>query len=112
MKTYVRPKGTTIKDCYISSTLDLVGVCAQMSENLYEHSHLKYRACEVSNVLAGSSEHISLTQKEISNCAVEQLTSLCAGPPGPQPTHGDWLTDGRTDERPDILTESRGAMGT
>lgn len=35
-------EGTTIKDSHISSILDLVGVCAQMFENLYKQSRLKY----------------------------------------------------------------------
>lgn len=34
-------KGTTIKDSYISFTLDLVGVCAQMFKNLYKQFFLK-----------------------------------------------------------------------
>ena len=68
----------------------------QMFQCLYKQFCLKHWVCEVSHcymlhatvvVLAGSGEHISLTQKEIKNCAVEQLTSLCAGPTEPQPTH-------------------------
>ena len=87
-------KGTTIKDFHISSTLELVGVGLQMFENLYKRfgfEVVRVRGESLLHaavvVLAGSCEYISLTQREIRNCAVEQLTSLCAGSAGPQPTH-------------------------
>lgn len=93
------PRASWVKDARTrwpkqpqSGTL-LVGVCAQMFENLYKQFCLSVwdesllHATVV--ILAGSCEHIFLTQKEIGNCTVEQLTSLCTGPAGSQPTYID-----------------------
>lgn len=71
--------------------LDWIGVHAQMSVCISDLACFWGESLLHATVVmvAGSCEHISLTQKEIRNCAVEQLTSLCAGPAGPQPTHTD-----------------------
>lgn len=79
-------KGSTIKESHIGSTLELVSVQAQMFSNLYKQFQVSH-GYMLPQFLAGSSERIFLTQREIRNCTVEELTSFCAVPAGPQPPH-------------------------
>ena len=95
-------KETTIKDSHINSILDLVGVQAQMFESLYKQSEAVCAWCEsvqhaAVDVLAGSCEHISLTQKKL--CRGTAYLTVCW--PGWASAHAhqqltDWLTSGLT----------------